>query len=407
MAVVFDKDLTFRQRIAEYNKESLKVMAGKLGLRKISKLKKAELVERIAERFLDPEVLFYRAAIFSDKEMALIEKGSDGLVSFSDQDYDLVCRLNEMDFAVLCHNEYLIPCDIAEALHKIRTPEFETYRKRASWVWMCVKFAEQFYGYTPIENMLDLVNCKKGFRMKEQELIDIFDHFPEDHLWTLRIKDKFLAIVYAGDIEKLKMLRTIQANKNFYIPGVAEVVEFYETNALLSDKPYQDLIRFLKSELGLEYVEAADILYDLWNMLSSDDDPHETMQWFWNQFEFENEKQVEKIVSLYMAAANGTRMLANRGYKPMEMHSKTKFGPGHMPTIQAGSTLAANMLSQIAPKIQKMGFGLDLDSNAGRMPVMGFPDGINGQAVVSEKKIYPNDPCPCGSGKKYKKCCGR
>ena len=23
------------------------------------------------------------------------------------------------------------------------------------------------------------------------------------------------------------------------------------------------------------------------------------------------------------------------------------------------------------------------------------------------KKIYPNDPCPCGSGKKYKKCCGK
>ena len=23
------------------------------------------------------------------------------------------------------------------------------------------------------------------------------------------------------------------------------------------------------------------------------------------------------------------------------------------------------------------------------------------------KKIYPNDPCPCGSGKKYKQCCGR
>ncbi|WP_432765200.1 SEC-C metal-binding domain-containing protein, partial [Hungatella effluvii] len=23
------------------------------------------------------------------------------------------------------------------------------------------------------------------------------------------------------------------------------------------------------------------------------------------------------------------------------------------------------------------------------------------------QKIYPNDPCPCGSGKKYKKCCGK
>ena len=29
------------------------------------------------------------------------------------------------------------------------------------------------------------------------------------------------------------------------------------------------------------------------------------------------------------------------------------------------------------------------------------------QPIVKEKKIYPNDPCPCGSGKKYKKCCGR
>ena len=27
--------------------------------------------------------------------------------------------------------------------------------------------------------------------------------------------------------------------------------------------------------------------------------------------------------------------------------------------------------------------------------------------VIKEEKTYPNDPCPCGSGKKYKKCCGK
>ena len=27
--------------------------------------------------------------------------------------------------------------------------------------------------------------------------------------------------------------------------------------------------------------------------------------------------------------------------------------------------------------------------------------------VVKADKVYPNDPCPCGSGKKYKKCCGK
>lgn len=27
--------------------------------------------------------------------------------------------------------------------------------------------------------------------------------------------------------------------------------------------------------------------------------------------------------------------------------------------------------------------------------------------IVKEKKVGRNDPCPCGSGRKYKQCCGR
>jgi preprotein translocase subunit SecA len=30
-----------------------------------------------------------------------------------------------------------------------------------------------------------------------------------------------------------------------------------------------------------------------------------------------------------------------------------------------------------------------------------------GPKMRAEAKVYPNDPCPCGSGKKYKQCCGR
>jgi SWIM/SEC-C metal-binding protein len=33
---------------------------------------------------------------------------------------------------------------------------------------------------------------------------------------------------------------------------------------------------------------------------------------------------------------------------------------------------------------------------------------LNPQKPISaEKKVGRNDPCPCGSGNKYKKCCGR
>lgn len=32
---------------------------------------------------------------------------------------------------------------------------------------------------------------------------------------------------------------------------------------------------------------------------------------------------------------------------------------------------------------------------------------VKGPVRRTSEKVYPNDPCPCGSGKKYKQCCGR
>lgn len=40
-------------------------------------------------------------------------------------------------------------------------------------------------------------------------------------------------------------------------------------------------------------------------------------------------------------------------------------------------------------------------------PAAGYELQDDGSLVREEKKVGRNDPCPCGSGKKYKKCCGR
>lgn len=37
----------------------------------------------------------------------------------------------------------------------------------------------------------------------------------------------------------------------------------------------------------------------------------------------------------------------------------------------------------------------------------GDAEGVKQPKKRAETKVYPNDPCPCGSGKKYKQCCGR
>jgi hypothetical protein len=55
---------------------------------------------------------------------------------------------------------------------------------------------------------------------------------------------------------------------------------------------------------------------------------------------------------------------------------------------------------------------LEVDVEAGMLlaELMGTPVGkgmrVSAQVVRAGQKVGRNDPCPCGSGKKYKKCCG-
>ena len=195
--------MLLKEKLNLYKKDDLKVFADDIGLAKLSKLKKAELVERIAAMLLNPDVMFCRMSIFDDRAIEIFEKGIGKFYRFTDDERDIVSILNEMDLAVVGED------DAGEA-----------YRKRASWVWKCLYWTEEMYGYTPIENFLDVIGVKKEFRMSANELIEIFNRFPLDRLWTVRIGDFFLSTVF--DSDDLYDLRARQMGKDFYIPSVAE-----------------------------------------------------------------------------------------------------------------------------------------------------------------------------------------
>lgn len=62
----------------------------------------------------------------------------------------------------------------------------------------------------------------------------------------------------------------------------------------------------------------------------------------------------------------------------------------------------------IMEEIASVGGHLEDTFSPGRNPFAEEDDKIVQIPVKREtKKIYPNDPCPCGSGKKYKQCCGK
>ena len=73
---------------------------------------------------------------------------------------------------------------------------------------------------------------------------------------------------------------------------------------------------------------------------------------------------------------------------------------GEMTNMIAESTLRTLFRIRVEQKVEREEVakvtGTNKDESAVRAP-----------KKREAKKIYPNDPCPCGSGKKYKQCCGR
>ena len=83
-------------------------------------------------------------------------------------------------------------------------------------------------------------------------------------------------------------------------------------------------------------------------------------------------------------------MAQNRGYTPNELVRlmprrgpvQMKFGPNILRSIENGETDGHELIDAIEKK------GIQV-------------------AAETKREVGRNDPCPCGSGKKYKNCCGR
>jgi len=79
----------------------------------------------------------------------------------------------------------------------------------------------------------------------------------------------------------------------------------------------------------------------------------------------------------------------------------------------AGYEMFEAMTSSIQEETVKTLFRIRVEQKVEREQVAKVTGTNKDDTAVREpkrrdvKKVYPNDPCPCGSGKKYKQCCGR
>ena len=160
----------------------------------------------------------------------------------------------------------------------------------------------------------------------------------------------------------------------FYIPSVDEILDYSENGYPTKSASYQRLGRFLLDEMKVSEAVKDQVLFFIYKECSMDGRMSAIMENL-NQKGIQfNDEQLEKFTKLIMEANNNTRMLEFRGYTPNEISGAVwPFATGKPHTAMPNSFVPTAMPMQPA----------------------------------SARKIYPNDPCPCGSGKKYKKCCGK
>ena len=167
----------------------------------------------------------------------------------------------------------------------------------------------------------------------------------------------------------------------------------------------------------------AQTLLEKWrNSAYSEEQDQKKLQELWNDY-FEKEKGIyEKLLKNPDDVVTGTVAELAKKYKVSQM-IMTGFldgindslkNPNPIETMEADTEvnlgfdkelLYKNMVAAGADWLYKLPQWNDIFSEEKQQEL--YKEQKASQTIRKEAKVYPNDPCPCGSGKKYKKCCGK
>ena len=415
--------MLLREYLTEYTKEELLDQARSFEIRKCSGLRKADLIDTIVDTFCTEEMLRSRLACLTKEQMDLFRKACISPTAVSVNEVVDAMKLYRywIGYFEEPTDRFCVFEDVAVAFSKVDDESFRRKQCRKGWMVKCIHFFIQYYGIAPIEVIYEMYRQK--VKCSIDEMIEMLWEMPvdivESCLFTMdRIgmkgwskenplyseKGIFVHLQLFEDEEFDYLLRQ-QKDKDFYIPSAQQIDEICRIGYEASSSEYKKLESFFIKKLRLPYEQAVTWCLQVWANSYEGESPLKIINKMTEaNIEFE-EKMINELLELVMAAHNNTRMKENRGYKPSEMARKMPIDK--MPTIVPASSKAAAILMDAAPQLQAMGVPVDLNGNTDVIHTTMFPRGLSEEPIRVEKKIYPNDPCPCRSGKKYKKCCGK
>ncbi|SFQ71921.1 SEC-C motif-containing protein [Psychrobacillus psychrotolerans] len=221
------------------------------------------------------------------------------------------------------------------------------------------------YGIIEFPKFLEIYNAQNKTSLTLKELLAIL----KDSTYSKLINNGF---VYTNNKEFIHEALEYELNpdnfrsevkgKPYFIPEKKELLRYVDDLYYEKTIHQRKLATMLKKDFIPNNTKVIkDEMDELVGELQNEVNFTEVVKAFLARFEFRDIKQVNEYMQVVMKIANTTRLWENRGHTPDE-------------------------LSQIeSPNLQP-------------------PPPLT---VIDGGKVGRNDPCSCGSGKKYKKCCGK
>lgn len=398
-----------------YNKEDLKEMAFIYDLGKISSLRKEELAKRLSEKMLLPEMMRDAFLVLTDDEINAFERVIDYEKIYYMKEIEIESFQNLINMGyigVRTDNQVDVPEDVIKGYQQLNTNDFKNLRRRISWLVACFDVATWFYGVVPLDVMVKVFNQRNGLKTDKYLLLEDYRKIPKGHKDFSQINNLFVHRNLLKNDNYVYLMRN-QGNKDYYIPTENEIKDITTNGFITKDSCVEELMEYFNHHLEITEEEAKAVTRTTWQEINAGSEMNDIFDIINERgICFNSQNDLNEFIPILNKFWNNTRMLLNRGFKPSELINEEKkhlrpLSPGNMPTIIPGSSAAAKLLMESKEHIEKMGFPIDFDANAKQVPVFSMSSGIDGSIEMKTKKIYPNDPCPCGSGQKYKKCCGR
>lgn len=345
--------------LVNYNMEQLKKIAKTREIRGFSKLKKQELINRIRECILDKDNMYKFFKVLPKKEFNIFKKAMN-------EEYIL-----EDDFLILEENGYVyvsndglvnVSEEIKDAFNNMETKEFKLERDRYELVCSYCDAAINLYGICSDEKIIEIINNQNNFNMDIEELKEVLDSSYLDIDYSNGfIFEKLFAFGTESFLltEYLKNLLNKQGDKPYYVPEKNEFIKYEDVSYFEKNKEYENLYDYFYEKRNCEEELAEMICNYIHENCTRGINIDELFKKIYTLgITFNNEKEVKECFDLIIQLNNNTRMKENRGYTPAEI---------------------------------------------GRLNSTGDTK----QEDSKKDKVGRNDKCPCGSGKKYKKCCGK